>query len=402
MKNGEDSRIVGKAICDVKKGCELFQHYGGSVAELMYRCGFATKCRMEGDAVSIALSDILSIAKEKLSLTGGGNHSLNSETHTPQGRHVITQALKQSGAIGESPWDGMDDYLTAELALSHSNNVRNCRTSKDQSHYDDGGVSKLVGVFLVLLADDDAWERASTALGSIDNIGSRHKNKTGEMHGSHCDDNFLEASHINIDIKDKVESESSDDDSSRTDDITASVILSALANLSDNQCEELQQLALAAGRGGHDPWGILLFDLVRLENSNNDGERAAKRKKTQASTTAGDSIHWKVIFEATNSALIGRLSKSLEGETACESFIHSLANQHAKPDGNHGDETPNGEELSVEDKLEAINAVNILRGIEREILVRAVENLDMTSREVLGEATIEQSTTTQRKSKDYY
>jgi hypothetical protein len=89
-------------------------------------------------------------------------------------------------------------------------------------------------------------------------------------------------------------------------------------------------------------------------------------------------------------------------ETACESIIHSFANQHAKPGGNRGDEKPNGEELSVENKLEAINVVNILRGIERELLVRAVEILGMTSREILREATIEQSTTTQRTSKDYY
>jgi hypothetical protein len=77
-------------------------------------------------------------------------------------------------------------------------------------------------------------------------------------------------------------------------------------------------------------------------------------------------------------------------------------NQHTKPGGNRGDEAPNGEELRVEDKLEAINVVNILRGIESEILVRAVEILGMTSREILRDATIEQSTTTQRRSKDYY
>jgi hypothetical protein len=59
-------------------------------------------------------------------------------------------------------------------------------------------------------------------------------------------------------------------------------------------------------------------------------------------------------------------------EKACKSIIHSFVNQHTKPDGNHGNETPNGEELSVEDKLEAINFVIILRGIEREILVRAL------------------------------
>ena len=86
-------------------------------------------------------------------------------------------------------------------------------------------------------------------------------------------------------------------------------------------------------------------------------------------------------------------------ETACESIIHSFANQHAKPGGNRGDETPNGEELSIEDKLEAINVVNILRGIEREILVRPVEILDMTK--YWEKPYDRQSTTTQRKSKDY-
>ena len=64
-KHDEHPRIVGKAICDIKKGDELFQDYGDSVAELVYRCCFApSNCRMEGDAVSIAMSDILSIAQK--------------------------------------------------------------------------------------------------------------------------------------------------------------------------------------------------------------------------------------------------------------------------------------------------------------------------------------------------
>jgi len=50
-------------------------------------------------------------------------HSLKSGTHTPnhQERQLIAhlslriQTLKQSGAIDVSPWDGMDDYLTAEV-----------------------------------------------------------------------------------------------------------------------------------------------------------------------------------------------------------------------------------------------------------------------------------------------
>jgi hypothetical protein len=53
-------------------------------------------------------------------------------------------------------------------------------------------------------------------------------------------------------------------------------------------------------------WGHCYSMVVRLENSNYRAERVAKRKKTQPSTTTGESIHWKVIFEATNSASSAR------------------------------------------------------------------------------------------------
>jgi hypothetical protein len=55
--------------------------------------------------------------------------------------------------------------------------------------------------------------------------------------------------------------------------------------------------------------------------------------KDAGATTAGGSIPWKVIFEATNSTISGIMSKSLEGGTACECIIHSFANQHAKTGG---------------------------------------------------------------------
>ena len=397
-KNDEDPRIIGKAICDIKKGDELFQDYGDSVAELVYRYCFApTNCRMKGDVVSIALSDILKvIAQEKWLSKGGGKHSLNSETHTPQEQRVITQlplriqALKQSGALGESPWDGMVDHLTAELTnpsksfLSHQTHIQDYRTSTDPSYNDDGGVSKLVGVFLVLLADDEAWERASMALGRISDMVGRHKRTSVEIDNS---ENNEDASLYNIDNDSEIQSESDDDDDelSRTDDITASVLLSSIANLTEKQSEELQKFALSAGRGEHDPWRALLFDLVRLDCSSRNDERAAKRTKTrQASNTAKESIQWKVVFEATNSAICDRLNKSLEGKTACESLFTGFANQNTTPGINHGDESHGGEELSAEDRVDAINVVNILRGIEKGILVQAIEILEMSLREILG------------------
>jgi hypothetical protein len=399
-KHDEHPRIVGKAICDIKKGDELFQDYGDSVAELVYRCCFApTNCRMKGDAVSIFMSDILSIAQKMWSSKGGGNHRLNSETHTSQEPRVITklssriQALKQSGAIGESPWDGMANHLTAELTnpsesfRSHSKHIKDYRTCMDQSDYDDGGVSKLVGVFLVLLADDDAWERASAALGSMGDMVSRHKRTSGEIDDSHGDKNNDGAFPHTIDSESEIQGESDDasDELSRTDDITASVLLSSIANLTDKQSKELQKFAQSAGRGEHDPWRALLFDLVRLDYSSRNEERVTKRIKTrQTSTTAKQSIKWEVIFEATKSAICDRLNKSRDGETACGSLITDFANQNTKPGTNHGDESHGGEELGAEDRVEAISVVNILRGVEKGILVQAVEILEMSSLKLLG------------------
>lgn len=89
--------------------------------QLVYRCGFVpTNCWIEGNAVSIAMNNIRSIAREMLFPKGRGNHSLKSETHhTLQGPHYKSKhwALKwQLGAIEESPWDGTHDYLMAGLA----------------------------------------------------------------------------------------------------------------------------------------------------------------------------------------------------------------------------------------------------------------------------------------------
>ena len=40
--NAIATEIVGKAICDIAKGCELFQEYGESVAEIVHKYGFPT------------------------------------------------------------------------------------------------------------------------------------------------------------------------------------------------------------------------------------------------------------------------------------------------------------------------------------------------------------------------
>ena len=73
--------------------------------------------------------------------------------------------------------------------------------------YDDGGVSKLVGICLVLAADEDSWKRASSALDNMPD----HDDEAESNDGSNSDDES--------------------DAESRTDDISASIMLSSLANL---------------------------------------------------------------------------------------------------------------------------------------------------------------------------
>ncbi|KAL7535770.1 hypothetical protein ACHAXR_006720 [Thalassiosira sp. AJA248-18] len=429
--NGEEV-ITGRAICDVKQGQELLQTYADSVADLVYRYGFAPSDSMEGDVVSIAISDILSIAEEQL-LTNenqGGKNSIKSEMYTLQGQkrersnrqnptsNIITnlsfkiQALKQSGAIDESPWDGMED-LTAELTkpsrlfLSHLETGKECDDDGgDGSIYDDGGVSKLVGIFLVLLADDEAWERASMALQSIDddggNNGMSHEGKNGRNNEHTDKQKNIEVAPSQTDNEDDMDdAEEDDDDESRTDDVTASVLLSSIANLSLSQSMQMKQVALDVGMGGNDPWRALLLSLVHMDEETCHGERNSKVRKLHEETTPASEranskrgIPWKLIIEVARCAIRHRLNKSLEGDELCK---HMFDRFETKPTAKVGSDTSartrgtekssshggfEEEELSDKDKVTAINTISVLRDAEKAILEQAMEILEVTSREI--------------------
>ena len=153
----------------------------------------------------------------------------------------------------------MDDYLTAEVTYPSNSllslSSQNSPQYKEQSDNDDGGLSKIICIFLVLLADDDDWKRASASLDHL---------------------------HISaIEIDGVCESDDDNDAaSSRYDDITASILLSALANLSDKQCDEMKELALSVGSDGNDPWRALLLNLACLLNSTNCEKRLEQKSKT--------------------------------------------------------------------------------------------------------------------------
>jgi len=132
----------------------------------------------------------------------------------------------------------------------------------------------------------------------------------------------------------------------------------------------MKELALSVGSDGNDPWRALLLNLACLLNSTNcDCERTSKRKKigTEEQNVSQSCIDWKGIIEATKAAVRNRLRIPLKEKSTYE---HDSDEKHI------------GNKFSAEEKIKAIHAVSILRGIERGILEQAHEILDLTSQEL--------------------
>lgn len=392
-------RIVGRAICNIKKGTELFQAYGTSVADLVYRYGFAPSSLddcddMDGDVVSIDLTDILTIAQESKK---GKTHRLNSETLNLKTRfrseetdnpfasitnipHLSSRlaALKLSGALDESPWDGLDGHWTAEIArpaqpfleslLSVSSeskynskrgeeNRASPMSKEDELAYDDGGLSKLVGTFVVLFADDAAWKRASNALQDFDTN--------------------LEESKSSVASEAEDDERSDTSDESRKDDIIASLLLSAIFDLSPEQTDGLLKVALEKGSGGNDPWRALLDEISTCDDTSTSKQQSKKRKissdkdihNTNTTCTSRNlptsssqprQVLLRAAVEAAKTALLLRRAKLIEGESSCQNLSVD----------------PEAEKNEVnEAKVQARKTIKILRGVEKSILDQAIEIL---------------------------
>lgn len=133
------------------------------------------------------------------------------------------------------------------------------------------------------------------------------------------------------------------DDESRTDDITASILLSSVANLSPEQSTKLRQLALDMGRSGHDPWRALLLNLAHAEIANSncgDGSKQKRKKRkveqqdptkeaTSSSSNTRQRIPWKCAFEAARSAISNQRKMLIRGETGSQKL-------HPQTQGNCG------------------------------------------------------------------
>jgi len=326
-----------------------------------------------------------------------------STTNIPQLASRL-DALKLSGALDESPWDGLDGHWTAEIARpaqsflrpaqsflqslrassqakNHPKRGRENGTSpmntEDKVAYDDGGLSKLIGIFLVLLADESAWERASFALRNFDNDHQESRSSGGS--GSEAeDDEHSDAS-----------------DESRKDDITASILLSGIFHLSPEETDALLQVALHAGAGGNDPWRALLDEIANVIAFDHSSEQKPKKRKTlqyqgeenekdTPNTTActpndknyfSRRVQLRAASEAALTALLMRREAAIEGDSSCREIITDL---HENADREYNKNKHKGsEEINSAAKVEAFKTVKILRDVEKSILDQAIEMLQM-------------------------
>ena len=276
-KNSNEEVIVGRALRPIPKGSELFQSYGDTVAELVYRCGFAPKLD-DGvnDSISLFVGDVVKIVEGLLvQPIEAPPMEDDRDAEALQGMplsNIVTDleskihALQTSGAIDTSTWDGMEDYYTLELSLPSKEFLKYTKdeanmtiaavlngrkrgrdmdepkphiySDGERSRYDDGGISKLIGVCLVLLTDQETWQRVSQGLESMICTNDDEEEDLGS--------------------DDSASDESSEGSDSRSDDIAASILVSSLANMTPKQSLNLKQLALDIGMGGHDPWRALL------------------------------------------------------------------------------------------------------------------------------------------------
>jgi len=91
----DGQNVVGVAVKDIGKGEELTQSYGEDIAavDMIYRCGFFVP------SLGNLKTNVISFDTNELGLNA-----------------ARTEVLKDAGVVQESPWDGMSDVLTVELA----------------------------------------------------------------------------------------------------------------------------------------------------------------------------------------------------------------------------------------------------------------------------------------------
>jgi hypothetical protein len=231
----------------------------------------------------------------------------------------------------------MEDCLTAELTSpspefinmtasnqeKHANVVSGKKRQRDQedhaindedrAKYDDGGVSKLIGACLVLLSDKKSWHRVSMAINNLRDPASKEENEE------------------DVNSNDSESNDEDEEEESRSDDITASILLSSLANMTPKQSAHLQQLALDVGMGGHDPWRALILQIC-----------------------SSKALKWDMAIQAAKLVIEKKRARLNTGEEVFKALM---------------------KENKCKEK-DVLEAIQMLRVVERSLLTRALNILD--------------------------
>ena len=247
--------VVGRATRTVRAGEELLQQYAESHADLVYRYGFAPDAGeelLEDDVASVTLKDVVALcgaeraraalrSQEKAALESllrkdeagvaaalqerdalrakaaapGPAPRSRPEVITRVFYGPVTTLLLAAEAVDESPWDGLEGTLTAELRR------------------DGEGTAKLVGVALALLAGD--------LVGGFRKFEARLRSE-GRLFEWDAD-------------------------------TTAAGIVVAAAGWGDDgkKCDELLAIAIARGGPGKDPWPALVARAAAIADEADDG-----------------------------------------------------------------------------------------------------------------------------------
>jgi len=149
--------VEGVAARSIRPGTELTQAYGGdelAQADLVFRCGFA----LDPNTV---LDDVVSVSEDLLfSLNGVSGEVERKNGDSNPVRAAKSQALRESGLVQESPWDGLQDLWTVELRRGTDITEAEFRLIEC--------LGQLAMACAIAVATPDEWARMATFGGQLD------------------------------------------------------------------------------------------------------------------------------------------------------------------------------------------------------------------------------------------
>ena len=220
--------VVARALRTIRPGEELTQEYCESTAMFVYRYGFSPAGGTAGGGTTVGDGTSGALARMAPPLLPEDAVSLRADAlaaaaATPASSLSARLSwLVAAGCLGECPWDGLDEIVTAELLP------------------DGAGSAKLVAACLILTAEPSRWAKAAKAAEAV------RANDGGARGGAAARGGATKISN--------------DDNSSSggDDDALAAALVASIFSLGTADASALALLATAEGGDEADPWPALL------------------------------------------------------------------------------------------------------------------------------------------------